>query len=123
DAVREQAEAFGFGQRLSIPLQVTPSTLGDIENDAQLAMTAIGQYSVRMTPLQMAMISAAVANDGTLMTPHLVATERGPDLHVTREADPSVFAEPVSPETAETMTQMMLDVVKNGRSEERRVGE
>lgn len=114
DALREQAEAFGFGQRLSIPLQVTPSTLGDIENDAQLAMTAIGQYSVRMTPLQMAMISAAVANEGTLMTPHLVATERGPDLHVTREADPSVFAEPISSETAETMTQMMLDVVKNG---------
>lgn len=114
DALRDQTQAFGFEERLSVPLQVTPSSLGDIENDAQLAMSAIGQYNVRVTPLQMAMVSAAVANDGTLMTPHLVATERGPDLQVSREADPTTFAEPISSQTAETMTQMMTEVVDNG---------
>ena len=114
EALAEQAEAFGFGQRLNIPLTVTPSVLGQDLDDAQLAMTAIGQFDVRVTPLQMAMVSAAVANDGELMTPYLVATERGPDLQVTRQADPSVFSEPISPETAATMTDMMVNVVDNG---------
>ncbi|WP_022917358.1 peptidoglycan D,D-transpeptidase FtsI family protein [Ruania albidiflava] len=114
EALAEQAEAFGFGQRLNIPLTVTPSVLGQDLDDAQLAMTAIGQFDVRVTPLQMAMVSAAVANDGELMTPHLVATERGPDLRVTRRADPSVLSEPISAETAATMTDMMVNVVDNG---------
>src|SRR5699024_12758967 len=107
-------EAFGFGQRLNIPLPVTPSVLGEDLNDAHLAMTAIGQFDVRVTPLQMAMVSAAVANDGELMTPYLIATERGPDLRVTRRADPSVFSEPVSAETAATMTGMMRNPGESG---------
>lgn len=121
EALAEQADAFGFGQRLSIPLSVTPSVLGEDLNDAQLAMTAIGQFDVRVTPLQMAMVSAAVANDGELMTPYLVATERGPDLRVTRQADPSVFSEPISAETAATMTQMMVNVVDNGTGQAARI--
>ncbi len=114
DALREQAEAFGFGQDLTVPLKVTGSRLGDPQNDAQLAMTAIGQFDVRITPMQMAMVAAAIANDGTLMTPYLVQTERGPDLRVTRTAEPSEFSQPISPETAATMTEMMVNVVDNG---------
>jgi len=121
EALAEQAEAFGFGQRLNIPLPVTPSVLGEDLNDAHLAMTAIGQFDVRVTPLQMAMVSAAVANDGELMTPYLIATERGPDLRVTRRADPSVFSEPVSAETAATMTDMMINVVENGTGQAARI--
>lgn len=121
DALAEQAEAFGFGQRLSIPLSVTPSVFGEDLDDAQLAMSAIGQFDVRTTPLQMAMVSAAVANDGQLMTPYLVATERGPDLQVTRQADPTVFAEPISSETAATMTDLMVNVVDNGTGQNARI--
>ena len=114
DALREQAEAFGFGKDLSIPLRTTPSRFGDPQDDPQVAMTAIGQYDVRTTPLQMAMVSAAVANDGVLMTPYLVATQRGSDLRVTYSATPEEFSRPISPATADTMTEMMINVVNNG---------
>lgn len=114
DALREQAEAFGFGTELDIPLQVTPSRFPADPDEAQTAMTAIGQHDVRVTPLQMAMVSAAVANDGVIMTPHLVATERGPNLQVTGTTEPSEFAQPISASTAAQMTDMMITVVEDG---------
>lgn len=114
DALREQAEAFGFGQDLSIPMDVTPARFPAEPNEAQTAMSAIGQYDVRVSPLQMAMVSAAVANDGVIMTPYLVATERGPNLQVTGTANPSEFAQPISASTAAQMTDLMVNVVDNG---------
>src|SRR5699024_7773494 len=60
-------------------------------------------------------------NDGELMTPYLIATERGPDLRVTRRADPSVLSEPVSAENAATMTDMMINVVENGTGQAARI--
>src|SRR5690625_7721791 len=62
----------------------------------------------------MAMVPAAVANDGVLMTPYLVATQRGADLRVTYSATPEEFSRPISPATADTMTEMMINVVNNG---------
>lgn len=114
DALRAQAEAFGFGRDLRIPLRTTPSRFGDPKDDAQLAMSAIGQFDVRVTPLQMAMVSAAIANDGVLMTPYLVQTQRGSDLRVTFSATPEEFSRPISPSTARTMTDMMIKVVNEG---------
>jgi len=67
-----------------------------------------------MTPLQAAMVAAAVANDGTLMRPYLVDQVRAPDLSVLDETDPDVFSEPVSEDIANQLTEMMLSVVDNG---------
>src|SRR5699024_3975116 len=72
------------------------------------------QFDVRTTPMQMAIVAAAIANDGTLMTPYLVQTERGPDLRVTRSAEPSEFSQPISAKTAAMMTEMMVGVVDDG---------
>lgn len=114
DALRDQAEAFGFGRDLTIPMRAPASRFGEPENDPEVAMSAIGQFDVRTTPLQMAMVSAAVANDGVLLAPYLVATERGSDLKVTYSATPEEFARPISPSTASTMTDMMVGVVSEG---------
>jgi peptidoglycan glycosyltransferase len=114
DALREQAEAFGFGQPLEIPLRVTPSVYPEGLDAAQTAMTAIGQYNVIATPLQMAMVSAAIANDGVQMRPYLVATERGPDLEVVSTTEPAELRRSVSAETAEELTAMMVNVVEQG---------
>lgn len=118
EALAEQAAAFGWGRELDIPLTVTPSRLGDLDqlaaDPAALGQTAIGQRDVRVTPLQMAMVASAIANDGTLMRPYLVATERDANLAVVGRTSPQVFSEPVTPEIAETMTQMMVGVVDNG---------
>ncbi|UNX54994.1 penicillin-binding protein 2 [Georgenia sp. TF02-10] len=114
DALRAQAEAFGFGAELEIPLAVTPSRLPEPESQAQLAMSGIGEASVRVTPLQMAMVAAAVANDGAQMRPYLVARELTADLEEVTATQPRELRRSVSPETADQLTQMMLDVVENG---------
>jgi peptidoglycan glycosyltransferase len=115
DRVREMAEAFGLNDEgFEIPLQVEPSGIGEIESEAALGQTSIGQRDVRMTPLQAAMVAAAVANDGTLMRPYLVDQVRAPDLSVLDETDPEVFSEPVDEDVANQLTEMMLSVVENG---------
>jgi peptidoglycan glycosyltransferase len=122
DAVRDMAEAFGMdGERREIPLTVEPSTMGDPENDAELGVSSIGQQSVVVTPLQAAMIAAAVANDGTLMTPYLVDQLRAPDLSVLDETDPEELSEPVTPEVADQLTEMMESVVTNGSGRAARI--
>jgi len=113
--VRDMAEAFGItGEGFDIPLTVEPSTLGEIENDAQLGVSSIGQQDVQLTPLQAAMIASAVANDGTLMSPYLVDQVRAPDLSVIDQTDPDELSEPVSAEVADQLTEMMVSVVEDG---------
>jgi peptidoglycan glycosyltransferase len=113
--VRDMAEAFGItGEGFEIPLTVEGSTLGEIENDAQLGVSSIGQQDVQLTPLQAAMIASAVANDGTLMSPFLVDQVRAPDLSVIDQTDPEELSEPVSADVADQLTEMMVSVVENG---------
>jgi peptidoglycan glycosyltransferase len=77
-------------------------------------LSAIGQESVRSTPIQMAMVSAAIANGGTLMTPYLVQTVRTADLDVVSEAEPVELSDAVSAGTAQALTDMMVGVVESG---------
>src|SRR5690606_1881333 len=114
DVLREQAEAFGFGQELAIPLRVTPSRFPEGMDAAQTAMSAIGQFSVRVTPLQMAMVSQAIANGGEQLQPYLVATERNADLEVVATTEPTVLRRSVTEETADVLTELMTSVVANG---------
>lgn len=114
DALREQAVEFGFDTELRVPLRVEESVVPGGLNPPQSAQAAVGQFDVRVTPLQVAMVSAAVANDGVLMEPHLVRTVRGPDLQVVEEVEPEVLGQPVEPGTAEALTAMMLEVVESG---------
>lgn len=114
EALREQAARFGYDQELTIPLTVTPSTVPEGLNAPQSAQAAVGQFDVRVTPLQVAMTSAAIANNGVLMRPQLVRTIRGPDLQVVEQVEAEVLAEPVEPATAEALTAMMVEVVSTG---------
>lgn len=112
DAVPEMARAFGFEQDLSIPLEVTPSVSPNPLDQAQTALSSIGQLDVRATPLQMAMVSAGIANDGVVMTPYLVDRVITPDLRTEREYEPVEFSRPISESTAESMQSMMQQVIE-----------
>ena len=114
DALSAQAEGFGFNERLDIPLTVSPSVYPQDLNAPQTAQSAIGQFDVRSTPLQMAMVSAGVANDGVVMTPYLVAEERAPDLSALSITEPEPLSRAVSSEVAEELREMMVTVVSNG---------
>jgi len=75
---------------------------------------AIGQDKLTVTPLQMAMVAAAVANHGRLMTPHLGARIVDPDGRTARRIKPGVYSQAMSPKTASEVTAMMAQVVKEG---------
>lgn len=114
EALDDQSQAFGFEQDIEVPMPVTPSVYPEDADAAQLALTGIGQYDVRVTPLQVAMVSAAIANGGEVMEPYLVQTVRDGDLDVIDETDPSRLSRAVSATTAQELTDMMVDVVDNG---------
>lgn len=114
DAIAETAENFGYGQELEIPMSVTPSTFPRDMTDASLASASIGQYDVRSTPLQVAMISAALGNDGVLMKPQTVDQVRSSDLSVIRDFQPEQMNRATSPEVADEVEDLMVSAVDNG---------
>jgi len=115
DKVRSMAEAFGMdGKKFQIPLSVTGSAIGDIDGKAALGQSSIGQLDVAATPMQAAMIAAAVANHGSLMKPYLVDQVRAPDLTVIDRTDPEEFKKPISKDIADQLTTMMISVVEKG---------
>ena len=115
DALRAQADKFGFDDAgLVVPMPVVSSRFPTDLTPAQVAQAAIGQYSVTATPLQMAMVAAAIGNGGTLMTPYLVDTIRSADLSQVQQTKPTVLSQAVSAQTATTLTQFMVDVVTGG---------
>ncbi|HEY8467924.1 MAG TPA: penicillin-binding protein 2 [Solirubrobacterales bacterium] len=79
-----------------------------------IGRVAIGQERLLATPLQMAQVAAAVANDGRLMEPTFLQEARDPDGRVIEELDPDEQAEVMSEETAEAVTQMMEKVANEG---------
>ncbi len=112
--LREQAAKFGFGDSPSVPMRVTPSSVPAELDAPQLAQSAIGQYDVRVTPMQMAMVAAAVANDGAVMQPYLVQSVIGSDLSVIESTEPTELSQAVTPAVAASLTDMMTAVVEQG---------
>ena len=114
DAIREQADRFGFNEAMTMPLAVAPSVYPDDLDPPQTALSAIGQYDVRATALQMAMVGAGVANGGLVMKPYLVAEEQAPDLSALSITEPEPLSRAVSSEVAAELRDMMVNVVTSG---------
>ncbi|MEV0615501.1 penicillin-binding transpeptidase domain-containing protein [Nonomuraea sp. NPDC050404] len=115
DPLRDQAEAFGFNAgNLRIPLPATPSRYPLTADRSQTALAAIGHHENRVTPLMVAMMSAAVANDGVLMRPYLVEEVRLPDGSVINRADPAPYRRAVSPGLARSLAAMMTSASSPG---------
>lgn len=114
DRIRAQAQLMGFGKELSIPMSVTPSIYPDDMDRAQTALSGFGQFDVRVTPLQMAMISAAIANQGVMMQPQLIDLVVASNLNVLSQPAPKVLSAPISRSTAGFLTRMMVDSVETG---------
>ena len=122
DRIREMAEAFGLDdEKFDIPLSVAPSGIGDVVDDAALAVTSIGQRDVRMTPLHAALVAATVANDGVQMKPYLVRELQAPDLTVIDSTEPEEWREPISADVADQLTEMMVSVVARGSGRAARI--
>jgi penicillin-binding protein A len=112
--LREQAQLFGFDRRHLADLNGVASQFPDKLNEAQLALSSIGQYDVAASPLQMAMVSAGIANDGVLMDPFVVSSVRSADLKPIQTHKPTELSTAMSPDNAKDLQQMMLQVVNQG---------
>ena len=92
----------------------SPEPVYVVEDTPRLAQTAIGQNDVRATPLQMAMVAGAIANDGVVMEPFVMREIREQDTSLLKSASPKQWRRAVSPATAATMRDAMVNVVENG---------
>ena len=118
EAVVDAAQEFGFNRPvpLEIPLltSVIPAASTFEDSLAALAQTALGERDVQATAFQMALVASAIANDGLLMEPHLVARIFDSDSSLESEITPSLYAQPLGAGTATVLEQMMERVVTQG---------
>jgi len=116
DAIAQQAKRFGFGETISIPLKSTASVYPENLDDSQTALTSFGQFDVRVSTLQMSMISAAIANAGVEMKPYMVDQIFTSNLTVLEQGTPSELRRSITTSTAERIKQMMISAVSSGVS-------
>ena len=121
------AERFGYNREIPYELPTVKSSIPKALDPPATAQSAIGQRDVRVTPLQAAMIVAAIANNGKLMRPHLVDEVLDPSGRVLRGANAGPWtdgrfdAQAVSPETARRLQELMVNVVDNGTGRAARI--
>ena len=112
--LKSMAEKYGMNDpNLKIPTPVAQSNFPLEPDKATTALSAIGQKDDTVTPLQEAMFSAAIANNGTLMKPYLVQQVQAADLSIVDSAAPTALGQPVSPTVAGQIKQMMVSVVNS----------
>lgn len=109
---------FGLGERIPFDLPTVASLgpeAGTFSADKpSFAYAAIGQGDVAVTPLQMALVAAAVANDGKIMVPRLVSFVRGPGEAKGRALLSRPWRSAIDPAIAAEVRTMMIDVVARG---------
>ncbi|KOG33860.1 peptidoglycan D,D-transpeptidase FtsI family protein [Streptomyces resistomycificus] len=123
DKVRATAEKFGFDDASQdVPVRAYESVYPKDMDKAQTALSGIGQFDVTATPLQMAMVSAAIANGGKLVSPHMVSqiTDGGGDV-LENYDDNADTKEIVSSDTAEQLQSAMQTVVEKGTGTNARI--
>jgi peptidoglycan glycosyltransferase len=109
-ALREQAQAFGIGMTdLTVPMPVAASTIGDIPDTAALQQSGIGQRDVALTPLQNAMVVAAIANGGEVMAPYLIKEIQSQELDPVETTEPDRIGRAIDPGVARTLTELMVN--------------
>ena len=127
EGMTEIAEGFGFNDQVPIDLpppegreEQVASVFPDIpeNSEAFLGLSAIGQFDVQATPLQMALVAAGVANDGVIMEPHVVAEVRDDQDEVVEDnSDGEEWRRAMSPATSGLLREAMQAVVADGSAE------
>ncbi|MEU3244243.1 MULTISPECIES: peptidoglycan D,D-transpeptidase FtsI family protein [unclassified Streptomyces] len=123
DKLRAMAEKFGFNDASQdVPVRAYPSVYPSGMDRSSTALTGIGQFDVTATPLQMAMVSAAIDNGGKLVSPHMVAQTSDSGGNVVENYDDrTVTKQVVSSSTAEQLQSAMRTVVEDGTGTNARI--
>ena len=118
NSLYSEAHSFGFDQTppIDLPFGVQssfPTTDAFTHDLPGLAYSAIGQQDVQATPLEMALVASAIADGGTIMTPHVLDKVTNSQNQVVSTYQPKPWLQATSPATAAQMTQLMLSVVNS----------
>lgn len=101
-----------YGNRVESPTPERPAGL--FENSPLLAQAAIGQFDVRATPLQMALMIAGVANDGVIPTPHVLASVSDVEGRIVRRNEPGPWRMSMRPENAQALADALIVASEEG---------
>ncbi|MFI6941528.1 peptidoglycan D,D-transpeptidase FtsI family protein [Streptomyces sp. NPDC050418] len=114
DKMLETAEKFGFNEEQFVPVRSAASNFPKEMDRPQTALSSIGQFETATTPLQMAMVTSAIANDGKLMEPYMISELKAPNLDTIDRHSPKELSSPLSAENAQQLQDMMETVVQSG---------
>lgn len=121
-----ESEDFGYNQEppidLPAPAASSYPTAEEMSRNAPMrAYSAIGQQNVSATPLQMALVAAGIANDGVIMAPTVMSEIRDNRGDIVERAEPERWKQATSPETAEQVKALMVDVASRGTATNARI--
>jgi peptidoglycan glycosyltransferase len=119
DRMTEGVKKWGIGEKVPIDLPAPAASFFGEASDFKdqlplLAIGGFGQGSTAMVPLHMAMVASTVANGGVMLKPHVVDATLDHDGKVLDRTSPSVWKTPITPDTAATLTTLMIGVVNQG---------
>jgi cell division protein FtsI/penicillin-binding protein 2 len=122
DKVRATAEKFGFNdEKQDVPVRASASVYPSGMNASSTALTGIGQFDVTATPLQMSLVSAAIANDGVMASPHMVSKVVSADGDTLESFEDGASQRIMSSGTAEQLRSAMVTVVEDGTGSNARI--
>lgn len=109
------AEKFMFNKKIDFDLNTNVSKFDYASWDKQaLASAGIGQGDVLSTPLEMCMVTSAIANGGNIMQPYLVGSIMSPNGKIIYQREPEILSNATSEENANIIKDMMVNVVNKG---------
>ena len=115
DAVKAEAEKFGVNKSFEFDIPVSQSQIQYKKmTDLDGALVSIGQGGLVMTPLHVAMMASAVANNGKMMKPYIVETVTTENGTVIGQTKPSVLYDSIGTACADYIEDMMIGVVQDG---------
>ncbi|OKK19042.1 penicillin-binding protein [Streptomyces sp. CB00455] len=124
DTMRATAEKLGFNTQIDTPVRTNPpSTYPSAKMSVdQVAQTGIGQFDVQATPLQMAMVTAAIENGGKLVAPHMVSEVTDANGNVLESFKDAESQQVMNEKTASMIRDAMKTVVDEGGGSGAKVG-
>lgn len=115
DKLKRASEKYLLNDNIPFDLRTAKSIFPEkIQSKPELGASAIGQGKILVTPLNMAMVASAVANQGDMMKPVLVKKIINSKGRVLKKDETELLSRATSPEVAEQLKSMMIDVVEKG---------
>ncbi len=122
DKLKRTSEKYMINGNIPFDLRTAKSIFSEnIESRPELGATAIGQGKILVTPLNMAMIASAIANQGDMVKPILVKEIVSNESRVLRKNKTEILSRATSPEISEQLKSMMIDVVEKGTGRNARI--